>query len=138
MRKLNLDKNILKILYIDNEMTSYEVAFLLGCTTRSVFQYLKKYNLKIRNLSEAQKLAIKKGRTMNLPKNKKGNKASNWQGGFKKSGEYLYIYSQNHPNRTKAGYVSQHRLIIEKHLGRYLTKQEQIHHINENKKSIFM
>jgi len=44
---------------------------------------------------------------------------------------YLLIYKPEHPFATKQGYVPEHRLVVEKHLGRYLTKLEVIHHINE-------
>ena len=41
-----------------------------------------------------------------------------------------YIYSPTHPNKTKDGYVCEHRLVMEKHMGRILTKKEVVHHIN--------
>ena len=43
---------------------------------------------------------------------------------------YIYLYVKNHPNKTKQGYIAEHRLIMEKKIGRYLKKEEQIHHIN--------
>lgn len=45
---------------------------------------------------------------------------------------YIKILSKNHPN-AKKGYVLEHRLVVEKHIGRYLTNKEVIHHIDENK-----
>ena len=53
-----------------------------------------------------------------------------WKGGRYYMGQYLYVWSPDHPNRTKAGYVAEHRLVQEAKLGRYLLKQEVVHHIN--------
>ena len=50
-------------------------------------------------------------------------------GKIKRTG-YWYIYSPNHPQRGKQNYIAEHRLIIEKFLGRYLNPKETIHHIN--------
>jgi hypothetical protein len=43
---------------------------------------------------------------------------------------YIYIKSYQHPFRQKSDYIPEHRLKVEKQIGRYLTKLEVVHHIN--------
>jgi len=63
----------------------------------------------------------------------KGFKNPNWNGGKTKSTQgYIKILANNHPFADKYGYVYKHRLVMEKHLGRYLKPKEVIHHINGN------
>jgi uncharacterized protein (DUF1330 family) len=53
-----------------------------------------------------------------------------WKGGrVKQSNGYVLISRPDHPAQSNS-YVLEHRLVMEKHLGRYLTRQEEIHHIN--------
>jgi hypothetical protein len=43
---------------------------------------------------------------------------------------YKMIRVPNHPYRTKQGYVKEHKLVMEKIIGRYILPQEIVHHIN--------
>jgi hypothetical protein len=66
----------------------------------------------------------------------KGEKAFGWKGGRVYERGYGMILAQDHPNGVAKGsglkYVREHRLVMEKHLGRYLTDDEVVHHINGN------
>ena len=54
-----------------------------------------------------------------------------WKGGRKKTGDgYILLRVRNHLFMNIAGRVFEHRLVMEKHLGRYLKPQEKVHHIN--------
>jgi len=55
----------------------------------------------------------------------------NWKGGRKIEGGYVAV--KMYDNRYSQNYIKEHRLIMEKHLGRYLKSEEIVHHINENK-----
>lgn len=60
-----------------------------------------------------------------------GNKWG-WKNGEIKQNGYVVVYSPNHPNANSQGkgYVKRSRLVMEKILGRYLTNNEVVHHIN--------
>lgn len=57
-----------------------------------------------------------------------------WSGGRKRQSEgYVLVYAPDHPNKDRNGYVLEHRLVIEKSLGRILRSDEIVHHINGDK-----
>lgn len=67
--------------------------------------------------------------------NNTGENHYNYKGITKDSNGYILILSPNHPFRDSHNYVPEHRLVMEKHLGRYLTKLEEVHHIDFNKQN---
>ncbi len=61
----------------------------------------------------------------------KGSDNSNWKDGKKDDGQgYVMIYCPNHPKAVNERYVYEHRLIMEKSLGRLLRDKEIVHHKN--------
>ena len=63
----------------------------------------------------------------------KGEKGSGWKGGVSFNNGYKYIFNPKHPFRSNRGYIAEHRIVMEKYLGRYLTNNEIVHHINGKK-----
>ena len=60
-----------------------------------------------------------------------GEKNGFWKGGRIIDGDgYILVRSPNHPNANRCKYIREHRLVMEKALGRYLTKDEVVHHKN--------
>jgi len=59
-----------------------------------------------------------------------GKLSPGWKGGTHTGNGYVFIHQPHHPNTSKAGYVSEHRLVAEKYLKRFLEPTEVIHHIN--------
>ena len=55
----------------------------------------------------------------------------NWKGGRYQTGKgYIMIYGPDHPSHTSKGYVAEHRLVVEKEIGRLLLRTEYVHHLN--------
>lgn len=46
---------------------------------------------------------------------------------------YVRIYEPEHPRATKGGWVFEHRLIAESQIGRFLRRDEHVHHVNGKK-----
>lgn len=84
---------------------------------------MKAWN-KNKELSEKHRKNLSKSWNRNFCKRHwKGGKTHHTLG-------YIYIYKTNHPFRDYRKYVFEHRLVMEKKLGRYLRPEEVIHHIN--------
>jgi HNH endonuclease len=62
-----------------------------------------------------------------------GNK-NRWKGGrYIDDDGYVLIFKSTHPFRNKCGYVYEHRLVMEEHLGYLILPCQLVHHINRNK-----
>lgn len=64
-----------------------------------------------------------------LGKKRCGVNAHNWKGGRSLHQGYVYLKAPQHPAANK-GYVFEHRLVVEKELGRFLYPDETVHHKN--------
>lgn len=58
--------------------------------------------------------------------------SGNWKGGRIVQNGYYMVRCPNHP-KAMLGYVYEHRLVMEQHIGRYLEKDEIVHHKNKDK-----
>lgn len=59
-----------------------------------------------------------------------GDKSYHWKGGRKQQEGYTLLYYPDHPFANSKGYIPEHRLVMEGHLGRPLLSTEAVHHIN--------
>lgn len=94
-----------------------KVAEYFGISKKLVLNYMKRFNIP-RN---------KRQKKIKQPDTYHRGYITTWNG-YKKVKAPL-----DHPGQDKKGYVMEHRLIVEEHLGRYLTDEEEVHHINHNK-----
>ena len=62
-----------------------------------------------------------------------GNKSIWWKGGKILTKGYIKIRVPEHPFAAMNKYVCEHRLVMEKHIGRYLKPTEIVHHKNHIK-----
>jgi hypothetical protein len=61
----------------------------------------------------------------------KGEKSTSWKGGITHNAKgYTLVYAPDHEHSYDSGYVREHILVMTKHLGRPLLKNETVHHKN--------
>ena len=60
-----------------------------------------------------------------------GEKNPKWRGGRRKDQDgYIQVYAPDHPHCNVRKEVCEHRLVMEKKIGRYLDPAEVVHHLN--------
>lgn len=100
--------------YWDEGLLLREMAALESVGITTIHNWMKKFGIRRRNRSERFR----------------GERSPTWKGGRIARGGYIMIWQSNHPHPSTGPYVYEHRLVVERALGRYLKPSEQVHHIN--------
>lgn len=96
-----------------------------------VAHYIKKHGLQT-NLERSERM--KAAYAKKYPNGRRGSEAANWQGGKMHMGNgYVMLYMPEHPSASPAGYVLEHRYVMEQKLGRLLSSREVVDHIDRNR-----
>ncbi len=123
MKKILLDPVKLYISYIIDKKSIRQIAKIFQVGRSTVLRNLYRCSIQLRH-----------GREAHIYNEEiKGNNHYRFKGFTINAGGYVLIYSPNHPYRNKQNYVYEHRLVMEKHLERYLTPMEVVHHNNGTK-----
>lgn len=97
----------------DEKLQQWKIAERLGVSRDTVGRIAKRLGMKTQP-----------------PGARPGEQHFGWKGGRRKVGRYWYVRDLSHPGATKQGYVAEHRLVMEKLLGRHLRPEEVVHHVN--------
>lgn len=115
--------------YVKEGLSTHEIAKVCKANSQTIVNWLRKFNIPVRTLSEASKLWHK-----NHLGAFKGRDNPHWKNGRKVDTKgYILIHTPDHPYANNSGYVREHRLVMEELLGRYLTEEEVVHHYDEIK-----
>lgn len=118
------DKAWLEKAYVDDKKSIKEIAEEVGTTAGNVHAHLSSLGIRTRNPKEAYELTN--------PDGKHGEDAANWKGGRRIINGYVFVYAPDHPS-AHGGVVQEHRLVMEKVIGRYLESYEVVHHRDGNR-----
>lgn len=101
-----------------------------GCSLREI-------GMKIgTNPRHVKAFLVKNGVTKEFVTWKTGEDHYAWKGRLIDKDGYVLIHCKGHPNRRKhTNYVFEHRLVMEKMIGRYLKPTEVVHHKDGNKQN---
>lgn len=146
-----ISKEELQKLYEVENLTMKQISQRTGLAVGTVFNYMKKYGIQSRicmteltkkKISDSKKgkpsptkgrhLSEETKRKISQSHKGKRTKPSEYGGHRKKRSDgYIYVFVPEHPYASKDGYVMEHILVMEKAIGRYITREEVVHHKNK-------
>lgn len=119
----DLDAAQLVRLYVDQKQSTIAIGALLGCNKRTIRLRLMAMGVKLRDGKEAF--------AVSAPFHGQKQRARGPRRARKVSQGYVWVAAPDHPRASRYGYVAEHRLVMERTLGRLLEDHEEVHHLNE-------
>ena len=133
--------------YIIEKKSMNQIAEELGVAVGTVYNYIKRYGIKSRGKHDYPTTDAERERWREIGRRRKGFKhteeakakmsRNREKGGVghkkKRSDGYTSIYFPDHPQSSGDGYIMEHVLVMEAVIGRHLTEDECVHHINGKK-----
>lgn len=133
--------------YVIEKKPMAKVAAELGVAVGTVYNYIKRYGIESRDKNDHPTTDAERERWREIGKRRKGQKHTDatkkkiskghQNGGIghkkKRSDGYTSIYFPDHPMSNSDGYIMEHVLVMEALIGRHLTEEECVHHINEKR-----
>jgi len=114
---LGITDSEIEKLYLEDKLTMVQIAERCGASKSGIYARVRKLGLAI---SEEE------NRERNLARNKE-------KYAYRYVSTYAHLKIDGHPTANPEGYVTEHKVVMEKAIGRYLTTEENVHHINMRK-----
>jgi len=137
-----MTKEIYKELYWSDLYSLSDIAEVEGVCPMTIFNRMKKAGIPRRTSAEALRVERCRAKRSRIrlqfhkdnPNYGIGKNSPRWKGGIQidKQSGCVRVYVPHHPLANKRGYVKQHRVVMEKELGRYLLPDEMVYHKDGN------